>query len=107
MAKNEHYRNFDNRTTYNGCPCRPDQELVPVVLDNEMEETLENAGLKKENVESWTIGKTKVRVAFAPIIKGQKEAYMKEFDKAIKRCITKNAEDYSIDRKSTRLNSSH
>lgn len=97
MEKNEHYRNFDNRTSFNGRPCRPDQELVPVVLDNEMEETLENAGLKKENEEKWTIGKTKIRVAFVPDIKGQKEAHMKEFNKAIKRCITKNIEDNSSD----------
>ena len=97
MAKDEHYRNFDNRTSFNGRPCHTDQELVPFILNDEVRKDCVNTGLREDYVESWTIGKTEVPVAFAPVLKGQKEAYMKEFDKAIKRYITKNAEDYSID----------
>ena len=96
MAKNEHYRNFDNRTTYNGCPCRPDYELVPVVLNKEKRRALEKDGLKEEYLETWTFGIKKVPVAFMPVIKGHKEEYFEEiFNKDVKRFITKNAEDLS------------
>ena len=97
MEKNEHYRNFGNRTSFNGRPCRPDQELVPVVLNDEVRKDCRNAGLKEDNVESWTIGKNEVPVAFAPVPKGHKADNMKEFFKDIKRYITGNAEDSSGD----------
>ena len=96
MAKNENYRNFDNRTTYNGCPCRPDYELVPVVLNKEKRIALEKDGLKEEYLETWTFGTKKVPVAFMSVTKGQKEEYFEEiFNKDVKRFITKNAEDLS------------
>lgn len=96
MAKNENYRNFDNRTTYNGCPCSPDYELVPVVLNKEKRRALEKDGLKEEYLETWTFGIKKVPVAFMPVIKGHKEEYFEEiFNKDVKRFITKNAEDLS------------
>ena len=97
MAKDEHYRNFDNRTSFNGRPCRPDQELVPVVLNDEVRKDCVNAGLREDYVESWTIGKNEVPVAFAPVSKGHKADNMKEFFKDIKRFITDNAEDSSGD----------
>ena len=95
MAKDEHYRNFDNRTSFNGRPCRPDHELVPFVLNDEVRKDCINAGLKEENVESWTIGKNEVPVAFAPVPKGHKADNMKEFFRDVKRYITDNAEDSS------------
>ena len=97
MAKDEHYRNFDNRTSFNGRPCRPDHELVPFVLNDEVRKDSKNAGLKEGYGESWTIGTNEVPVAFAPVPKGQKEDNMKEFFKDIKRYITGNAEDSSGD----------
>ena len=97
MAKDEHYRNFDNRTSFNGRPCRPDQELVPFVLNDEVRKDCINAGLKEDYIESWTIGKNEVPVAFAPVPKGHKADNMKEFFKDIKRYITGNAEDSSGD----------
>ena len=97
MAKDEHYRNFDNRTSFNGRPCRPNQELVPFVLNDEVRKDSKNAGLKEGYVESWTIGTNEVPVAFAPAPKGQKEGNMKEFSRDVKRFITDNAEDSSKD----------
>ena len=97
MEKDKNYRDFGNRTSFNGRPCRPDHELVPFVLNDEVRKDSKNAGLKEEYVESWTIGKTEVPVAFAPVPKGQKEDNMKEFFKDIKRYITDNAEDSSGD----------
>lgn len=96
MEKNEHYRNFDNRTSFNGRPCRPNQELVPVVLNKEKRRALEKDGLKEEYLETWTFGTKKVHVAFMPVIKGQKEEYFEEiFNKDVKRFITNNADDIS------------
>ena len=97
MEKDKNYRDFGNRTSFNGRPCRHDQELVPFVLNDEVRKDCINAGLKEDYIESWTIGKTEVPVAFAPIPKGQKEDNMKEFFKDIKRYITDNAEDSSGD----------
>ena len=97
MEKDKNYRDFGNRTSFNGRPCRPDQELVPFVLNDEVRKDCKNAGLKEEYVESWTIGKTEVPVAFAPVPKGHKADNMKEFFRDIKRYITDNAEDSSGD----------
>ena len=97
MEKDKNYRDFGNRTSFNGRPCRPNHELVPFVLNDEVRKDCINAGLKEDYVESWTIGKTEVPVAFAPVPKGQKEDNMKEFFKDIKRYITDNAEDSSGD----------
>ena len=97
MEKDKNYRDFGNRTSFNGRPCRPDHELVPFVLNDEVRKDCKNAGLKEENVESWTIGKTEVPVAFAPVPKGQKEDNMKEFSRDVKRFITDNAEGSSRD----------
>ena len=97
MEKDKNYRDFGNRTSFNGRPCRPDQELVPFVLNDEVRKDCINAGLKENYVESWTIGKNEVPVAFAPVPKGQKADNMKEFFKDIKRYITGNAEGSSGD----------
>lgn len=96
MAKDKNYRDFGNRTSFNGRPCRPNQELVPVVLNKEMRRVLMKDGLKEEYLETWTFGTNKVPVAFMPVIKGQKEEYFEEiFNKDVKRFITDNADDLS------------
>lgn len=96
MAKDEHYRDFDRRTTYNGCPCRPDQELVPVVLNKEMRRALMKDGLKESYLETWTFGTNKIPVAFIPIAKENKKEYFREiFNRDVKRFITYNANDLS------------
>ena len=97
MEKDKNYRDYSNRTSFNGRPCRPDHELVPFVLNDEVRKDCINAGLKEDYVESWTIGKNEVPVAFAPVPKGHKADNMKEFFKDIKRFITDNAEDSSGD----------
>lgn len=68
MAKDEFYRNFSNRASFNGQAIRADEELVPVVLSKEMAQTLKPAGLNYDNVETWTFrhGK-KVPVVFSPV----------------------------------------
>lgn len=95
MEKDKNYRDYSNRTSFNGRPCRPDHELVPFVLNDEVRKDCINAGLKEDYIESWTIGKNEVPVAFAPVPKGHKADNMKEFFRDVKRYITDNAEDSS------------
>ena len=97
MEKDKNDRDYSNRTSFNGRPCRPDHELVPFVLNDEVRKDSKNAGLKEGYGESWTIGTNEVPVAFAPVPKGQKEDNMKEFSRDVKRFITDNAEDSSRD----------
>lgn len=40
MKINDNYHNCSNRNTYNNIPCKPDEELLPVVLNNEIKESL-------------------------------------------------------------------
>ena len=95
MEKDKNYRDFGNRTSFNGRPCRPYQELVPFVLNDEVRKDCINAGLKEDYIESWTIGKNEVPVAFAPVPKGHKADNMKEFFRDVKHYITDNANDLS------------
>lgn len=96
MEKDKNYRDFGNRTSFNGRPCRPDQELVPVVFNKEMRRALMKDGLKEEYLETWTFGTNKIPVAFIPIAKGNKIEYFREiFNRDVKRFITYNANDLS------------
>lgn len=87
-TKDDNYRNFNNRASFNGQPCKSDEELIPVVLSKEMAQTLKPAGLKYENVETWTFphGK-KVKVVFVPNKKGNMESYMKIFNDDVERYL--------------------
>ena len=42
MAKNEFYRDFSNRKSFNNAPVGADEELVPAVLTKEMKVTLKS-----------------------------------------------------------------
>ena len=88
MAKNEYYRDFSNRESFNGVPCRSDEELVPAVLTKEMKVTLKPLGLNYDNVETWTFrhGK-KVPVVFIPNKIGFMDVYMSFFNSEVKRYL--------------------
>ncbi len=88
MAKNEYYRDFSNRESFNGIPCRSDEELVPAVLTKEMKVTLKPLGLNYDNVETWTFrhGK-KVPVVFIPNKKGLMDVYMTFFNSEVERYL--------------------
>lgn len=93
MAKNEFYRNFSNRTSFNGTPYSSTEELVPAVLTKELITTLKPFGLNFEYAETWTFphGK-KVPVVFIPHQKGMIESYMKFFNKEVESYL-KHTED--------------
>lgn len=49
MAKNEFYRDFSNRKSFNNAPVGADEELVPTVLTKDMKVTLKPLVQKYED----------------------------------------------------------
>ncbi len=84
VKKDKNYRNFNNRTAFNGRPLMPGQILVPAVLNREMKETLKPAGLNYDYAESWHFPHAKevVPVVFIPTedVPGALEGAMKFFN---------------------------
>lgn len=96
------YKNFDNRTSFNGATLQPNEVLVPVVLTENMKLTLKPLGLNTENAETWRFPNTsqKVPVVFIPCEKDKKDTYMKEFDKDVSMYLkrfNKNEHEVSLD----------
>ena len=85
MAKKDFYRDFSNRTSFNGKPCGDNEVLVPVLLNDEMKETLKPMGLDYDNAETWHYphANLPVIVVFIPVEEGQKEAAMSYFHKEV------------------------
>ncbi len=83
--KDKNYRDFSNRTAFNGRPVLPGQILIPVVLNKDMAKTLKPAGLNYDYTEGWRFpyASETVPVAFVPIddAPGVMENYMKIFHK--------------------------
>lgn len=90
--KNKFYRNFSNRKPFNNVPCTADEELVPVVLNDDVRVALKQAGLDWDNVESWHFPHTAelVPVAFVPNKKGHMDSWMKWFNSEAERYLKHN-----------------
>ena len=98
MAKNEFYRDFSNRKSFNNAPVGADEELVPAVLTKEMKVTLKSKGLDYRNVETWTFPNgQKVPVVFIPNKKGFMDVYMKFFNSEVERFLKHKDEEQSDD----------
>ena len=98
MAKNEFYRNFSNRKSFNNKSLEADEELVPVVLTKEMKVTLKPMGLDYKNVETWKFPNGKsVPVAFIPNKIGLIDVYMKFFNEEVERFLKHKEEELSDD----------
>lgn len=93
--KNKFYRDFSNRKPFNNIPCKEDEELVPVVLNDDVKATLKSAGLDWNNVETWHFphSSKKIPVAFVPNSKGNMDTWMKWFNEEAKRFIQDNPMD--------------
>lgn len=89
--KDKNYRDFSNRTSFNGKPLMPGQILVPAVLNSEMKVTLKPAGLNYKYAESWHFPHAKevVPVVFIPTenIPGAMEGAMKIFNSEVNRYL--------------------
>lgn len=96
--RNEFYRDFSNRKSFNNRPVGDDEELVPAVLTNEMKTTLKPMGLDYRNVETWTFphGK-KVPVVFIANKKGFMDIYMKFFNEEVERFLKNKDKESSSD----------
>ena len=90
--KNKFYRDFSNRKPFNNVPCASDEELVPVVLNDDVRVTLKQAGLDWDNIESWHFPHTAelVPVAFVPNKKGHMDSWMKWFNSEAERYLKHN-----------------
>lgn len=98
MAKNEFYRDFSNRKSFNNAPVSADGELVPAVLTKDMKVTLKPMGLDYGNVETWTFQNgQKVPVVFIPNKKGFMDIYMKFFNGEVERYLKHKDEEQSDD----------
>ena len=98
MAKNEFYRDFSNRKSFNNAPVSADGELVPAVLTKDMKVTLKPMGLDYGNVETWTFPNgQKVPVVFIPNKKGFMDIYMKFFNGEVERYLKHKDEEQSDD----------
>ncbi len=103
-TKDNHYKDFSNRKSFNNVPCTSDEVLVPVVLNTEMSVTLKAAGLDRNNIETWHFphASEPVPVAFVPCKRDKKEASMKWFNREVERYLKhldgKTSEDLSLDK---------
>lgn len=78
VEKNEFYRDFSNRVSFNGAACRADEVLAPVVVDD-YKDYLRTLGLKWDNVETWHFPYSNegVPVAFIPVKQDEFDGAMK------------------------------
>lgn len=82
MKKVEKERfNFCEQTAFNGVPCGENEVLLPVVLSEDMVETLNGSGFNKKYAKTWKFkgAKKKVPVAFVPWPKELEEEGIKLF----------------------------
>ena len=89
--RDNNYRDFSNRTAFNGRPVLPGQILVPVVLNRDMRDTLKPAGLNYDYTEGWKFphAKERVPVVFIPTedVPGAMETAMKIFNQEAERYL--------------------
>lgn len=89
VEKNEFYRDFSNRPSFNGVACRADEVLAPVVVDDDYRDYLKELGLKWDNIETWRFPHSNggVPVAFIPVKADEKERTMKYFNGQVDRYL--------------------
>ena len=100
MAKDRNYRDFSYRTPFNNRPIEADEELVPVVLNDDNRSYLRQHGLDWNNVETWHFPRP-VPVAFVPNKVGNMDVWMKWFNSEVKLYLQHSSEvdseDLSLD----------
>lgn len=87
--RNEFYRDFSNRTAFNGIACKVDEVLAPVVVDDDYRDYLKELGLNWDNIETWHFPHSNggVPVAFIPIKPDEKERSMTYFNGQVDRYL--------------------
>lgn len=89
MKINGNYHNYSNRNPYNNIPCKPDEELLPVALNNEIKESLGKTGYDPKNVENWHFPHAKefIPAIFVPHEVGNRKENMKWFNKGVEKYL--------------------
>ena len=87
--RDNHYKDFSNRRSYNDIPCKPGEVLVPFVVDWEM---VKHFNMNKDNLETWKFYGKKVLVAFTPVTEARKDDSMKIFNRQVHVFLNQYAE---------------
>ena len=84
----EYYSDFSNRKPFNNIPCRKDEVLAPVVVDDDYRDYLKDLGLDWNNVETWHYqhGRT-VPVAFIQVKAVEKDSAIAYFKRQTTRYL--------------------
>ena len=93
--KDNHYRDFSNRKPFNNVPCRPDETLAPVVIDDDFRDYLKELGLIWDNAETWHFPRCGegVPVAFIQVKKYELDQSMKYFNDQVSRYLKRFQKD--------------
>lgn len=89
--KNEFYRDFSNRVSFNGAACRANEVLAPIVVDDDYRDYLRVLGLNWNNVETWHFPHCAegVPVAFIPVRQNEFDCAMRYFNSQVRRFFTR------------------
>ena len=96
--RDKYYKDFSNRRPYNDIPCKPEEVLVPFVVDREM---VKHFNMNQENLETWNFYGKKVLVAFTPVAETGKDDAMKIFNRQVHEYLNQYANqsnDLSLDK---------
>lgn len=89
MKISKNYHNYDDRKSFNNIPCTDEEELLPVVLNQEMKAYLGEMGYDPNNIETWRFpnAKESVPIIFVPHKVGNKSEHMKWFNNEVSRYL--------------------
>ena len=88
--KDQFYRNFSNRKSYNDAPLREGEVLVPIATTYA---DARHFGMNLENLETWHFYGKKVLVAFAPVQEVAFDAAMKFFNQEVHHILNPHEDD--------------
>ena len=93
--KDKNYRNFENRKPFNNIPCREDETLAPVVIDNDFRDYFKELGLNWDNAETWHFPRCGegVPVAFIQIKKNELDQAIKFFNNQVSHYLKRFQKD--------------
>jgi len=95
QIKDNHYRDFSNRSPFNGIPCRENESLAPVVIDDDFRDYLKELGLVWDNAETWHFPRCSegVPVAFVQVKKNELNQAIKLFNDQVSRYLKRFQKD--------------
>lgn len=95
--KNEFYKDFSNRKSYNNVPCKNDEVLVPFVTNYDEARYYR---FNMDNLETWKFHGKRVLIGFTPVRTSAKDSTMKLFNNDVHEYLNKfsnKSDDLSLD----------